>query len=122
MQDACNINFVIDLDHRKDYVLSGRASERGIRRSEVRFLISFLCSRTVTRRKIIFRSIIISSRGMLSSYSPIKFCSGSVFVSKLLTYTFRSKISLHVKAEKKKRNLINKRLKPFKCSKAKIYV
>ena len=39
MQDACHMNFVIDLAHRS---LSGfvvRASERGIRRSEVRFLM-----------------------------------------------------------------------------------
>ena len=37
MQNACHMNFVIHLAHRKS--LSGRASERGIRRSEIRFLI-----------------------------------------------------------------------------------
>ena len=37
MQDACHMNFVIDLDHRSVSVV--RASERGIRRSEVRFLM-----------------------------------------------------------------------------------
>ena len=37
MQDACHMNFVKDLDHRSVSVV--RASERGIRRSEVRFLM-----------------------------------------------------------------------------------
>ena len=48
MQDACYMNFLI--------WLSGRASERGIQRSEVRFLMAtqifFLCHTLVTRRKI----------------------------------------------------------------------
>ena len=46
------MNFVIDLAHRE---VSGRASERGIRRSEVRFLMGtqnfFLCPTLATRQK-----------------------------------------------------------------------
>ena len=37
MQDACHMNFVKDLDHRSVSVV--RASEPGIQRSEVRFLM-----------------------------------------------------------------------------------
>ena len=39
MQDACHMNFVIDLTHRGVLWLGGRASKREIRRSEVRFFI-----------------------------------------------------------------------------------
>ena len=38
MQDACDMNFVTDSFTVESLWLSGRASERGIRRSEVRFL------------------------------------------------------------------------------------
>ena len=48
---------------------------------------------------------------LLSSYSLIKFRAGFV-LSEKLTYTFRSKISLHVEAEKKKRHINSN--KPFK--------
>ena len=39
MQDACDMNFVTDSLTVESLWLSGRASERGIRRSEVRFLM-----------------------------------------------------------------------------------
>ena len=48
---------------------------------------------------------------LLFSYSLIKFRAGFV-LSEYLTYTFRSKISLHVEAEKKKRHINSN--KPFK--------
>ena len=59
LQDAHHINFVIDLAHRRGSVAqSCRASERGIRRSEVRFLMGtqnfFLFPTLVTRRKTSF--------------------------------------------------------------------
>ena len=51
MQDACHMNFVIE-----PLWLSGKASERWIQRSEVRFLmgtqIFFLCPTLVTRWKL----------------------------------------------------------------------
>ena len=37
MQDTCHMNFVMNLVHRGVSHFSGGASERGIRRSEVRF-------------------------------------------------------------------------------------
>ena len=37
MQDTCHMNFVMNLAHRGVSQFSGGASERGIRRSEVRF-------------------------------------------------------------------------------------
>ena len=39
MQDMCHMNFVIDLIPIESLWLSGRASEHGIQRSEVRFLM-----------------------------------------------------------------------------------
>ena len=39
MQDACHLNFVIDLAHRSLCGSVDRAPERGIRRSDVRFLM-----------------------------------------------------------------------------------
>ena len=56
MQNACHMNFVIHLAHRKS--LSGRASERGIRRSENRFLIGtqnffFLAQVSLSPRKFV---------------------------------------------------------------------
>ena len=52
---------------------------------------------------------------LLFSFSLIKFRSNFVLVSDLLTYTFRSKISLHVEAEKRKMHINSN--KPFKKKK-----
>ena len=58
MQDACHMNFVIDLITVESLWLSSRALEHGIWRSEVGFLIGysefFLCPMLVTRRKTSF--------------------------------------------------------------------
>ena len=57
MQDACYMNFEIQFNVESLW-LSGRASQRGIRRSELRFLMG--THSLVTRRKTIF-SIILNS-------------------------------------------------------------
>ena len=49
MQDACDMNFVTDSLTVESLWLSGRASERGIRRSEVRFLMRTLYFLSVPR-------------------------------------------------------------------------
>ena len=55
---------------------------------------------------------------LLFSYSLIKF-RASFVLSEQLTYTFRSKMSLHVEAEKKKRHINSN--KPLKEKKGKVF-
>ena len=76
-QDACHMNFVRDFTYRESLWLSGRASESGIRRSEVRFVIGtqkFSLFHARDKTKIIFISLPSSStqdRGhSFSQYGP----------------------------------------------------
>ena len=93
----------------------------------------FSIRRFLSREKLVWKFILrfaMLNERLISELSVLLlvFCSGSLFVREWLTYTFRSKISLHVEAEKKKRYVnSNEPLKKrgsdgvLKFSKAEIY-